>query len=221
MYKCSPECLRPVVEDEQVFRQLAQEYHTGVLAPELEVPRRYMGPGGHFVDLTAQPPTDEDFDLLPSPVHDPPDLPENPAPTLSPEHWEGRAADLQEFQNELGQLPSPRPLPSTRPATDLPQEGERQKSRRLDEPEAPPAPSAETVPIPDTMSELSYSPSLDPERAGKIKRASLRNLVPLSLQRRVRVRQRPCAVKFLLTSSRMMCKKMCLVCGRRWQNAPK
>ncbi|CAE7223028.1 RE1 [Symbiodinium sp. CCMP2592] len=168
MYKCSPECLRPIVEDEQMFKQLAQEYHTGVLAPELEVPRRYMGPGGHCVDLTNQPPEDADFDdLLPPLEHEPPELPDNPAPavrrrvTHGPAYWEGRAADLQESQTELGQIPSPRPLPSTRPGADLPQEGERLKSRRLEEPEAPP--SVTPGQVPDSMSELSYSPSLDPE----------------------------------------------------------
>eukprot|EP00439_Symbiodinium_sp_Y106_P000249 s4074_g1.t1 len=62
MYKCSPECLRPVVEDEVVFKQLAQEFYAGHLPDELEqaTPAR-RGPAGRFFDLTANPPTDADF----------------------------------------------------------------------------------------------------------------------------------------------------------------
>ena len=57
MYKCSPECLRPVVEDEVVFKQLAQEFYAGHLPDELEqaTPAR-RGPAGRFFDLTANPP---------------------------------------------------------------------------------------------------------------------------------------------------------------------
>ena len=36
MYKCSPECLRPVAEDEVAFRHLAQEFSAGRLSEELE-----------------------------------------------------------------------------------------------------------------------------------------------------------------------------------------
>ena len=32
MYKCSPECVRPVVQDELAFQQLAREYYVGVRA---------------------------------------------------------------------------------------------------------------------------------------------------------------------------------------------
>ena len=35
-YKCSPECLRPVADDEVMFRQLAQQYSAGNLPEELE-----------------------------------------------------------------------------------------------------------------------------------------------------------------------------------------
>ena len=49
MYKCSPECLRPVPEDEVAFRQVAQEYCSGRLPDELEqmTPAR-GGPAGRF-----------------------------------------------------------------------------------------------------------------------------------------------------------------------------
>ena len=176
MYKCSPECLRPIVEDELAFKQLARQYHTGVLPAELEVPSRYMGPGGHYVDLTNAPPSADDFDeLLPLPEHEPPELPDNPAPavrrrvTHGPAYWAGRAADSAEAQEELGQLLSPRPEPTTRSLPELPQEGDRAKSRRLDEPSSPARPPApENIPVPDmdTESELSYSPSLPPDQEG-------------------------------------------------------
>ena len=176
MYKCSPECLRPIVEDELAFKQLARQYHTGVLPDELEVPSRYMGPGGHYVDLTNAPPEPVDFDeLCPSPEHEPPDLPDNPAPavrrriTHGPEYWAHRAADSAEAQNQLGQLPSPRPEPVTRSLPELPQEGDRAKSRRLDEPSSLAGPPvADSIPIPDTdiESALEYSPSLPPDQEG-------------------------------------------------------
>ena len=109
MYKCSPECLRPIVEDELAFKQLARQYHTGVLPAELEVPSRYMGPGGHYVDLTNAPPSADDFDeLLPPPEHEPPELPSNPAPavrsrvTHGPAYWAGRAADSAEATRPVG-----------------------------------------------------------------------------------------------------------------------
>ena len=62
MYKCSPECLRPVTEDEVAFKQLAQQYHAGHLPDELEqaTPSR-RGPAGRYFDLTADPPTADDF----------------------------------------------------------------------------------------------------------------------------------------------------------------
>ncbi|CAE7357072.1 RE1, partial [Symbiodinium sp. KB8] len=180
-FDCGDTCIfafreRPIVEDELAFKQLARQYHTGVLPDELEVPSRYMGPGGHYVDLTNAPPEPVDFDeLCPSPEHEPPDLPDNPAPavrrriTHGPEYWAHRAADSAEAQNQLGQLPSPRPEPVTRSLPELPQEGDRAKSRRLDEPSSLAGPPvADSIPIPDTdiESALEYSPSLPPDQEG-------------------------------------------------------
>ena len=63
MYKCSPESLRPVTEDEGVcvFKELAQQLHSGALPDELEsvTPAR-GGPAGRF-DLPAEPQLNEDF----------------------------------------------------------------------------------------------------------------------------------------------------------------
>ena len=63
MYKCSPECLRPVTEDEVAFREIASQFHAGALPEELERanPAR-RGPAGRFFDLTQEPPGDEDFE---------------------------------------------------------------------------------------------------------------------------------------------------------------
>ena len=63
MYKCSPECLRPVTEDEVAFRHMAQQLHSGNLPDELEqaTPSR-RGPAGRFFDLTADPPLPIDFE---------------------------------------------------------------------------------------------------------------------------------------------------------------
>ena len=85
MYKCSPECLRPVTEDEVAFRQVAQEFSSGHLPDELEqtTPSR-GGPAGRYFDLTQEPPQEEDFETGPGSDQegDPlaPDPPEEPAP---------------------------------------------------------------------------------------------------------------------------------------------
>ena len=103
MYKCSPECLRPVAEDEVAFRHAAQEFHTGRLAEELEqaTPSR-RGPAGRFFDLTREPPSPEDFLTPPASDVEGEDNLENSREettrnvrrrvTISDAEWERRAA---------------------------------------------------------------------------------------------------------------------------------
>ena len=149
MYKCSPECLRPVAEDEVAFRQLAQQYHAGHLPAEMEqvTPSR-RGPAGRFFDLTADPPGAEDFLTPPASDEeggpsadnnlesDPPDRNVRRRITLSEEHWRERAATA-----------SPRG-----PA----------QVRLRDEP----GPSEEGVELPaDKAPRLEQEPELDPDLA--------------------------------------------------------
>ena len=66
MYKCSPESLRPITEDEVAFQHMAQECSSGHLPAELEQtdPSR-GGPAGRYFDLTGDPPQEEDFESGP------------------------------------------------------------------------------------------------------------------------------------------------------------
>ncbi|CAE7551398.1 RE1 [Symbiodinium necroappetens] len=113
MYQCSPECLRPVTEDEVAFKQLAQQYHTGHLPEELEqaTPSR-RGPAGRFFDLTADPPTADDFMTPPAS-----DEEGEPSPGASP-----RAAASVRFREEA----EPSETGVERPA---------EKAPRLDDPD--------------------------------------------------------------------------------------
>ena len=62
MYKCSPECLRPITEDEVAFREIAQQFHSGALLEELEqVNPTRRGPAGRYFDLTQDVPVEADF----------------------------------------------------------------------------------------------------------------------------------------------------------------
>ena len=66
LYRCSPESLRPIPQDEAEFRALSKSLDSGSLDPELESARQLLsGPGGQFQDLTQDVPGDEDFQLNP------------------------------------------------------------------------------------------------------------------------------------------------------------
>ena len=140
MYKCSPECLRPVAEDEQLFRELAQQLHSGNLHPELEhaTPAR-GGPAGRFFDLTREHPTEEDFIRSDDSMDDEPDRPdgqESPAGNLVPEedpqrNVRRRITHNSDYWQDKSHDFSPRGRPSTRV---LDEEGEQSspKQRRVE-----------------------------------------------------------------------------------------
>ncbi|CAE7232443.1 RE1 [Symbiodinium sp. CCMP2456] len=144
MYKCSPECLRPLVEDEVAFKQIAQEFHAGHLPEELEqvTPSR-RGPAGRYFDLSQDLPTDQDF--LTPPASDQEGEADPPADrnvrrriTRDDEYWQSRAASA-----------SPRGEPLVR-FRDDPPEG----------PEQPVPKLARTSVEPEDLAD--YSPSLPP-----------------------------------------------------------
>ena len=143
MYKCSPECLRPLVEDEVAFKQIAQEFHAGNLPDELEqvTPSR-RGPAGRCFDLTQDVPLDEDF--LTPPASDqeggdaPPERSVRRRITRDDDYWRDRAEAVP-----------PRGEPMVRFRED-PSEGEAEPSSK----------TARVEPIPDELED--YSPSLPP-----------------------------------------------------------
>ena len=75
LYKCSPEALRPVPEDEAEFRNLARHLAEGRLHPVVEsAEQRLADRRGQFVDLTKERPASDDFELLDD-VNEEPDEP--------------------------------------------------------------------------------------------------------------------------------------------------
>ena len=95
MYKCSPESLRPVADDKVAFRQLAQQFHSGL---EHVSPAR-RGPAGRFFDVTQEVLCDEDF--FTPPASDEEGAPAGASPSnarnvrrrvsLDDSYWEARA----------------------------------------------------------------------------------------------------------------------------------
>ena len=150
MYKCSPECLRPVLEDEVTFRQVAQEYCSGHLPNELEqmTPAR-GGPAGRFFDLTGAPPVEEEEDFHSGSDHDSGGRNVRRRITHSDEYWAQRAS---------AQTASPRGQSVVRDREGVEDESPSPKSRRtaVEEDEmaeyspsnAPAEPADSAVPVP-------------------------------------------------------------------------
>ena len=64
LYKCSPEGLRPVPEDESEFRRLAKELAEGRLHPDVESAEQSLADrAGQFQDVTEERPQDDDYEL--------------------------------------------------------------------------------------------------------------------------------------------------------------
>ena len=64
LYKCSPEGLRPVPEDESEFRRLAKQLAEGRLHPDVEAAEQNLRErAGQFHDCTEELPNDDDFEL--------------------------------------------------------------------------------------------------------------------------------------------------------------
>ena len=73
LYKCAPESLRPVPEDEDTFRQWAKDLAEGKLHPDvIEAEQVALKNAGSFQDLTNEQPVDDDMELA-SDLEDDPD----------------------------------------------------------------------------------------------------------------------------------------------------
>ena len=57
LYRCSPEGLRPLPDDEAAFRQLTRELSLGQLSPDLErASESLREKAGQFIDLLPETP---------------------------------------------------------------------------------------------------------------------------------------------------------------------
>ena len=64
LYRCSPEGLRPLPDDEAAFRQLTRELSLGQLSPDLErASESLREKAGQFIDLLPDKPQDDDMEL--------------------------------------------------------------------------------------------------------------------------------------------------------------
>ena len=102
IYRCAPESLRPMAEDEAHFRQLSKDLAVGSLPDDVErAEEKLHGRFGNYVDLTKDLPEDMDLeldeDVQAEPEHPKPHLEGGPQKIRrrfyrSPEYWEARAA---------------------------------------------------------------------------------------------------------------------------------
>ncbi|CAE7032082.1 GIP [Symbiodinium natans] len=128
MYKCSPETLRPVLEDELAFRELARQYEFGRVPPELdETQPVYGGPAGRYFDLTQAPPEPADFNLqsdaaplaAPDLAHDPEPPATRRRVTRDSAYWQGRADDEGEHKSRrVEPVPESPSTPNYEPTDD-------------------------------------------------------------------------------------------------------
>lgn len=64
LYRCSPEGLRPLAEDESSFRELSKDLSAGSLHDDLERAEEKLAErAGQFVDLLPDKPVEEDMEL--------------------------------------------------------------------------------------------------------------------------------------------------------------
>ena len=104
LYRCAPEGLRPMPEDETVFRKLSKSLTVGKLSPEMEQAESHLRHNaGQFIDLVPSIPQDDDFELKEDMDVEPeaPDPHSEGGPRKvrrrfyrSPEYWEQRAAGM-------------------------------------------------------------------------------------------------------------------------------
>ena len=178
LYRCSPEGLRPIPEDEQKFKELIKEMSVGQLHPELEQAEEHVAKRAgwpQFHDLMDHKPTNDDVELEDDLMDDPDDKPEEKEeqdPSMdqprrvrvrfyrSPEYWRKRAAGEIGPHGALQEGPVPAMV-------QLPQDiEERDEKRRRVTIEEPPA-VEQSVLEPEVMEpvhsdggdSLSYTPS--------------------------------------------------------------
>ena len=108
IYKCSPEGLRPVTEDEQQFRELARELMQGRLDPSVERAEQELSSRcPQYQDLSQDIPEDTDMELEQDIMEEPDEAPEENEQEeeggprkvrrrfyRSPEYWQKRAAGM-------------------------------------------------------------------------------------------------------------------------------
>ena len=174
LYKCAPESLRPVPEDEDTFRQLARDLAEGKLHPDvIEAEQVALKNAGSFQDLTDDMPVEDDMELA-SDLDDEPDNAdhkgekrhlegEEPIRRVSqrfyrsPEYWKKRAAGAPPLGSRQEGVMPDMIIPGDEPSSkrvridDQPQEQEY-------EPSEPYEPSVAPDPPDDDMSEQIEDP---------------------------------------------------------------
>ena len=175
MYKCSPECLRPIPEDEVAFRHAVQEFCAGRLPDELEqmTPAR-GGPAGRFFDLTGSPPQEDDFIGSEDSGSDAQADSRNVRRriTRSDEYWQQRASEASPRgpalvrEREEGSDDSP----NTKTRRVLEEDGDLAGYSPSEGPGEPPdqPPSAEPVPLAPDPLPASQDPLLDQEGGAEV-----------------------------------------------------
>ena len=169
LYRCSPENLRPVPEDEQNFKELARQLEGGLLSKELEdvpIELHTRGQFGQYYDLVGQVPTEADFELADDVEAEPdPLFPEESSEGgprkvrrrfyRSIDYWEDRARGAPP-RGALQEGPMPAVLDMSQPHASAPS---RDQPFDEDSPE-----KRRRVEFQSDAEEMSYEPSLlDPE----------------------------------------------------------
>ena len=154
LYKCSPEGLRPVPEDESEFRKLAQQMAEGRLHPDvISAEQTIASRGGMFSDISQERPADDDFELSQD-LEDEPDDDDNDMD--DDENNDDNDASRKRVQKRHAEQQEPKPR-SVR--FRFYKSDEYWKKRALGAP--PSGPVHEGIPAPNVITELPTS-SLEP-----------------------------------------------------------
>eukprot|EP00438_Fugacium_kawagutii_P028282 Skav227626 [mRNA] locus=C9358797:125:8101:- [translate_table: standard] len=187
VYKCSPEGLRPMTQDEQQFRDLARDLAQGRLDPDVEQAEQSLSQRApQYQDLTGERPEESDEELeedcREEPlIHEPPFDEDDGAPrkirrriTKSPEFWAKRAQGMQPYGSlQEGTIPTivgPR-------TTITASTGEPPNKRRavLEE-----IPEEEPMPDEDAPDSVEYTPSIADEPPAELSDVAMPEVVPSS-----------------------------------------
>ena len=146
LYRCSPEGLRPLPEDEAAFRKLTRELSVGKLSDDAEMAGENLDKRwGQYIDLVPDTPEDMDFDLKDDLKEDNEEGDEKleggprkvrRAFYRTPQYWRDKAAGRQQPLGALHEGPAPEvitefPTPRTRSPRDN-QRDDGDKRRRVE-----------------------------------------------------------------------------------------
>ena len=128
LYRCSPEGLRPMSEDEAEFRKLAQDLAVSKLPDELESADKSLAAGfGNYKDLSQEVPSEGDFELSEDIAEEPDDHSQAIAPSEGgprkirrrfykpKEYWESKARGEQPVLGSLHVGPAPQVINPAQP----------------------------------------------------------------------------------------------------------